>query len=146
MRISLLVFASLAAAAPAAAQPAPPQPIEIPPELTDPATMERLGDMMGALTDALLELPVGGIQAAAEGRKATPQEKALTVRDLGRRDDPDFERNLERQVAQAKPMIQHSMRAMAEALPAMSQALGQAAAQMERAMENMPRPDYPRRR
>ena len=145
MRIPLLMLASFAVAAPAAAQPAPPRPIEIPPELTDPATMERIGDMMGALTEAFLDLPVGGIQAAAEGRTATPQEKRLTVRELGRRDDPNFDRNIERQVAQAGPMIKHSMRAMAEALPAMSQALSQAATQMERALENMPRPDYPRR-
>lgn len=145
MRISLLMCASLAAAAPAAAQPAPIRPIEIPPGLTDPATMDMVAEMVGALGDALLELPVGGIQAAVEGREPTPREKALTVRDLGRRDDPNFERNLELQIAQAKPVIQHGMRAMAEALPAVTEALSDVAIRMERAIENMPRPDYPRR-
>ncbi|QNM83829.1 hypothetical protein H8M03_05780 [Sphingomonas sabuli] len=146
MRIFLLGSVLLMAAAPVAAQPVPPpEAMRIPPELTDPAMAEKLGDMMGALGDAFLDMPIGGIKAAAEGRTASPQEKAMTVRDMGRRDDPNFDANYRRQIAQAKPMIANSMRAMSEALPAMISTMTQAAAQMERVMQNMPRPDYPRR-
>jgi hypothetical protein len=133
-------------AAPAVAAPAPqPEQIQIPRELTDPAMAEKLGNMAQALSDALLNLPVGEVRAAAEGRRPTPEEKKLTVRDLGRLDDADFERGLEQQIAQAKPMIDHSMKAFAKALPAITKALSEAADEVERATANMPRPDYPRR-
>ena len=131
-------------AAPAIAQPQPqPEQIQIPPELTDPATAAKLGDMAKAMSDAFLNLPVGEIQAAAEGRKPTSQEKRMTVRDFGRRDDPNFDRNFDRQIAQAGPMIEQSMNALASALPAMNQALSQMAVAIERAAANMPRPMEP---
>lgn len=133
-------------AAPVAAQPAPqPGQIHIPSELTDPAMADKLANMLQALSKAFLELPVGEVQAAVEGREPTRAEKGLTVRDLGRRDDPNFDRNLERQIAQSKPVIEHGMKAFAQALPAMTKALSEVARQMERATANMPRPDYPTR-
>lgn len=143
MRIHLFAAPLFLIAAPVAAQPT--EPMQIPPQLTDPAMAETLGDMMQVLSKSLLDMRVGEIQAAAEGRQATAEEKRLTVRDLGRRKDPNFDRNFERQIAQSKPMIQNSMRALAQALPAMSSTLSEAAGQMERVIENMPRPDYPRR-
>lgn len=142
MRIHLFAAPLLLIAAPAAAQPAP---IQVPPQLTDPAMAERLGNMVQALSGTLLDMPIGELQAAAEGRQPRPEEKGLTVRDLGRRSDPNFEQKFHSQMAQSKPIIQQSMRALAQALPAMSSALAGAAEQMGRAVENMPRPDYPRR-
>lgn len=146
MRHYLLAIPLALIAAPVAAQPAPqPEQIQIPSELTDPAMADKLANMLQALSKAFLELPVGEVQAAAEGREPTRAEKGLTVRDLGRRDDPNFDRNFQRQIAQSKPMIEQSMKALAQALPAMTKALSEAARQMERATANMPRPDYPRR-
>lgn len=133
-------------AAPLAAQPAPqPEQFQIPRELTDPAMADKIANMVQALSKAFLDLPVGEVQAVVEGRQPTADEKRLTVRDMGRRDDPNFDRNFQQQIAQSKPMIQQSMRALAQALPAMSKSLSEAARQMERATNNMPRPDYPRR-
>jgi hypothetical protein len=132
-------------AAPVAAQTAAePGQIEIPRELTDPAMADKLAKVLQGLSKSFMELPVGEVQAAVEGREATAREKRMTVRDLGRRGDPDFDRKLERQIAEAKPMIEHSMKALAQALPAMTRALSDVARQMERATANMPRPDYPR--
>ena len=146
MRDSLLILASALLPTPALAQPPEPrETLEIPEELTDPKTVERLADMMQALSKAFLSLPVGEIQAAAEGRKATEHDKGVTLGDLGRQDDPNFEANLERQIAEAKPMIQASMKAMAEALPAMIKGMAEASEAIERATANMPRPDYPKR-
>jgi hypothetical protein len=146
MRYSLLLIPLATLAAPAFAAPPPQtQQIQIPPELTDPATAEKLANMMQSLSRAFLDLPIGEVQAAAEGRQPTAEERRLTVRDMGRRDDPDFERNLDRQIAQSKPMIEHSLNALARALPAMTRSLSNMARQMERATANMPRPDYPRR-
>jgi len=129
------------AQAPAAASPQ----TQVPPELTDPAVTEKLANSMQALSKAFLDLRVGEVQAALEGRQPTPSEKKMTVRDLGRRDDPNFERSLQQQVANAKPMIDQSMKALAAALPAMMQSMQQAEKALERAAANMPDPTYPRR-
>lgn len=145
MRHFLLAVPIALAAAPVDAQPASqPQQIQIPKELTDPAMADKLAKMLQGLSKAFMELPVGEVQAAVEGREATAEEKRMTVRDLGRRGDPEFDRKLERQIAQSKPMIEYSMKALSQALPAMTRALSDAARQMERATANMPRPDYPR--
>ena len=145
MRHLLLAVSIALIAAPVAAQPAPqPGQIQVPPELTDPAMADKLARILQGLSKALMELPVGEVQAAVEGREATAQEKRMTVRDLARRGDPEFDRKLEQQIAQSKPMIEQSMRALSQALPAMTKALSDVARQMERATANMPRPDYPR--
>jgi hypothetical protein len=135
-------------AAPALAQPAPPaepEAIQLPPQLADPATADRLADTVQSLSDALLDLKVGGMQAALEGRKATPAERNRTVRDLARRDDPDIDRHLDERIAQAKPVIEQSIRAMNEALPEITESLAAARRSLERAIANMPDPNYPRR-
>jgi len=147
MRTTLVLLPLLMCAVPALAQPAPAQEpaAQLPPELTDPATADRLADTMQGLSQALLDLKVGEVQAALEGRRATPAEKNMTVRDLGRRDDPNFDRNVQRQVAQARPIMRHSMKALSDALPAMMHGLQQASDAIERAAANMPDPTYPRR-
>lgn len=146
MRHDLLALPLLLIAAPAVAALAPaPERIEIPPQLTDPALGDRLADMIGAMTDAFLDIPVGGLEAAAQGREPTPGERSRTVRDIGRRSDPDFERKLRSQAAEARPAMRQAVRGLAEALPAMTEALSAAASQMRQAVETMPRPDYPRR-
>jgi hypothetical protein len=145
MRAALvLALPLMALAAPAAA--APERAIsDIPPELTSPETAQKLGKMAGVLSKALLDLEVGEIAAAAEGREASPAEKRRTVRDLAAKGDPDLERDIERQVAAAGPMISRSMKAMSAALPALIRAMEGVADEMERATANLPQPGYPRR-
>jgi len=135
-------------ASPAFAQAAPPPQadvIRIPPQLTDPATADRLAGMMQAMSRALLDMPVGEIKAAAEGRRASPAEKRMTVRDIARKNDPNFGRDFQRQIAQSGPMIRQGMRAMTDALPEVMQGLERAQRALERAAANMPDPAYPRR-
>ena len=149
MRAHLLLLSLCMVAAPAIAQPtptaSPARDLQIPRELTDPATADRLARAMDALSKSFMNLPVGELQAAVEGRAPTPAERKLTVRDLGRRQRPDFERQVNQQVANAKPMIEQSMKALAAALPAMMQGLEQAESAIERAVANMPDPTYPKR-
>ena len=106
---------------------------------------DRLTNAMQVMSKAFLDLPAGEVQAALEGRRATPAEKRMTVRDMARRDDPNFDRNFQRQIAQSGPVIRQSMRAMSQALPAMMQGLTQAQHALERAAANMPDPTYPKR-
>ena len=141
MRKSLIVLPLLLAASPAFAQDAP----QLPRQLTDPATVQRLAGSMQALSNALLDMRIGEVQAAIEGRPATPQERNLTVRDVARRDDPDFDRHLQQKMANVGPMMQRSVNAMNQALPALMKSLNDAQKSIERAVANLPVPTYPQR-
>jgi len=141
MRKSLFLLPLLLSASPALAQQAP----QLPRELTDPATAARLAGTVHALTYALLNMRVGEIQAAVEGRQATPEERNLTVGDIARRDDPDFDRHLQQKMLKAGGQMQRSMQALNQALPQIMSDLKQAQKSLERAAANMPDPTYPRR-
>jgi len=146
MRTTFLILPLACLAAPAIAQQAPAGPssveqVRIPPELTDPAFIDRLTNMTEALSKAFLDLPVGEIEAAVEGRAATRADRARTVTDSAR----VSQRDIERSIAEARPRIQAAMEALASALPAMTEALSKAADEVERATANIPQPGYPRR-
>jgi hypothetical protein len=147
MRKCLIALPLLLGSTPVMAQaPAAPQaPDEMQRVLADPAMADRLADMMQALSKAVLDLPVGEVQAAAEGRKPTAAERSLTVRDLGRRDDPNFDRDLQRRIADTKPMIQAGMKAVSESLPVIIKSIDEAGKALERAAANIPDPTYPKR-
>ena len=151
MRSSLVLLAVSLCAAPALAQtPAPEarvdsQAIQLPRQLVDPATASRLADAMQSMSQALLDIKVGRLQAALEGRETTPADRKLTIRDLARRDDPAFERRLQQQITQARPKMEQSIRALNEALPEVTEDLQHAQRSIERAIANLPDPNYPRR-
>ena len=138
-----LVFAALPlvlAATPAVAAPAAPQ---LPPELSDPAMADKLGRMAGVLTKSLMDMPVGEIEAAIEGRPATPADKAKRVRDeIG---GPAAEQRVAADVAQSGRQMQAMTKALVSSLPAIMGALSQAQRELERATANLPDPTYPRR-
>lgn len=146
MRIMILLAASplLLAAA-----PPPPQPQEVVNELQraldDPRTEQKMSAMIGALTDAFLNLRVGEIAAAADGRPVTAADRNLTVRDVARRDDPQFEAKLRSQTGNALPAVRQSMKSLSAALPALIRSFEEAGAAIERATANLPDPTYPRR-
>ena len=141
MRVALIALPLLLAASPAMAQAPQQAPLQVPPELTDPRTAQRLGQMTQVLGRALLNLPVGELEAIAEGRQPTTADRRRTVRAT----DPNLERDLQQQLAQAGPMMEASMKALSAALPAMLQGLQQAGQALERATANMPSPNYPKR-
>jgi hypothetical protein len=145
MRAALLALPLAALACPALAQTpapaAPPDAIQLPPELTDPKWADRLTDAMAAMSKAFLELPVGEVEAALEGRAPTAADKRRTVRS----ETKLSERELRQQIEASRPAMQAGMKALAAALPAMVKGMSEAQRELERATANMPRPDYPRR-
>ena len=138
MRKSLILLPLLLAATPAVAQPAS---VQLPPELTDPATADRLTDAMQALSNILLDLKIGEAKAALEGRQATAAEKKQTIRDVAKIDDKD----LKRRMAEMKPQLQQSMKAFQKALPELMSSMDQAQKSLERVTANIPDPTYPKR-
>jgi len=143
MRARVILLPLLFSASPAIAQQ---QPVpQLPPALTDPATAQKLANAMQVLSGALLNMKIGEVEAAMEGRAATPRERNLTVRDMARRQDPNFERHFQQQIATVGPLMQNSMKALNQALPAMMQGLHEAQQALDRAVANMPDPNYPKR-
>ena len=137
MRSNLVLVPLLLCATPALAQSADRQ---VPAELTDPAMADKLANAMRAMSDAFLNLPVGELQAAMQGREATAADRSKTVRSETRIN----EQELRRQIADAKPMIQHSMKTLATTLPAMMKSMEEVERAIARAAANMPDPTYPR--
>ena len=142
MRTAFALLPLLMAAAPvaAAAPPQQPQP-QVPPQLSDPAMVDRLSGTMQAMSRALLDLPVGEIEAAVEGRPPTPADRNRTLRS----ENPNLDREVQTQIAQARPMIRQSMKAISDALPAVMKSLHEAKEAIDRAAANMPDPNYPKR-
>lgn len=122
-----------------------PETIAVPRELTDPAVADRLAGMMQALSNAFLNLPVGEIEAAAEGRPVSQADHSRTIRDMGRKDDPNFDRNFDRRLAESRVTLRASLTALATALPAMIKGLTDAGRALEKATANLPNPTYPKR-
>ena len=141
----LFLVALLASAAPVAAQPAPRQPhsaseAELPPEITDGRMIDQVGSMVGALTRAFLDLPVGELEAAVENRPVTREDKRRTVRTVTGTD----ERELTAGIEESKGAVKAGGEAMARALPVIREALNKAGDEIERATANLPQPGYPR--
>ena len=143
MRLLLIALPLALIASPAMAQPS--NAPQLPRELTDPAMADQLSKMAGALSRALLDLNVGEVQAAVEGRPVNDADRRRTIRDMAARGDPDIERNIERQAATSGAAIQAGVKAIAAALPALMESVDRAAAEIDRATANLPQPGYPRR-
>ena len=139
MRALLIALPALFVAAPLAAQPASRA---IPPELSDPAIADSLTRALVPLSRALMNLPIGELEAAIEGRPVTEADRRKRVRDeIG----PDGERQLTEQVARAGPQMRAMQQALVTSLPSIMASLEGVERELERAVANMPDPTYPRR-
>ena len=132
-------------AAPAAAQQSSRQvdssAVQIPPEITDGRMLDKIGSMMGALSKAFLNLPVGELEAAMENRPVTRADRGRTVRSVTGMD----ERELNGEIEASKGAVKAGGQAMARALPVVVEALNKAGEEVERATANLPQPGYPKR-
>ena len=141
MRVALLFVPATMLAAPALAQPAAPPPPSIPQEIFDPAMTDRLTDVLQVLSKSMLDLPVGEVQAALEGREPNAADRRKTVRSETRMN----ERDLNQKIDAARPQMRAAMKAMSAAIPAMMRGMTEAGEAIERATANLPQPGYPRR-
>jgi len=140
MRKALALLPLTLVATPAPAQQAKPT-AEVQRVLSDPETADRLANVMQALSQAFLDLPVGSVEAAVEGRPPTTADRTRTIRS----ENPNIDRELDAQIAQSRPMMRQGMKAMADALPGMMKGFKEAQKSFERALSNMPDPTYPKR-
>ena len=142
MRALLIALPALLAASPLAAQPAARAERQIPPELADPAIADSLTRALVPLSRALMDLPIGELEAAIEGRQETDADRRKRVRDeIG----PEGERELVTQVARAGPQMRAMQKALVSSLPPIMASLEGVERELERAVANLPDPTYPRR-
>ena len=140
MRSIALALPILVAATSAAAQPAPVAP-QVQQVLADPATADRLTNVMQSLSKALLDVRVGDVRAALEGRRPNAADHRRTIASETGMSDAQ----LRARIAAARPAMEQSIRALNQALPAVLGGLQQAQEAIDRAAANMPDPNYPRR-
>ena len=134
----LLIVPAILFAAPAAAQPAAPA---LPPEVASGQIVDQLQPMLRALSRAFLNLPVGELEAAAQNRPVTPQDRGKTVgHAIGL-----SERELDEKVAAGTDTLKAGTQAMARSWPVISRSLSEAGRELEKAIANAPSPAYPKR-
>ena len=140
MRAYLIALPLMLAATPAVAAP---EERTIPPELSDPAMADQLGRMAGVLARSLMDLPIGELEAAVEGRPVTPVDRTRRVRDaIG---GPEAQRDIEAKVAASAQQMRAMQKALVASLPSIMASLEGVERELERAVANLPDPTYPRR-
>ena len=141
MRMLWIALPLMLAATPALAQQSPADR-QIPPELSDPAIADQLTRALVPLSRALMDLPIGELEAAMAGRTPTAADRRKKVRDeIG----PEGERELAAHIAASGPQMRAMQKALVSSLPALMGALSGVEKELERAVANMPDPTYPKR-
>ena len=138
MRALLLALPLALMPLPALAAPADHQ---IPPELSDPAIADKLTKALVPLSRALMNMPIGELEAALNGREPTAADRTRRLSDeVG----PEGQREVEASIAAAGPQMRAMQKALVASLPALLSALGNVESELERATANLPDPTYPR--
>ena len=141
MRIQLIALTLALCAAPAFAQSPADEDMQIPQELKDPRLSGKLVDAMQALSKAFLDLPVGEVEAAIEGRPVTQADRRRTVAS----ESGMSERELNRKIEASRPAMQGAQKALADAVPVVMRHMSEMGKELDKAAANVPRPDYPKR-
>jgi hypothetical protein len=142
MRALLLALPLALVPVPASAAPAETPQAQIPPELSDPAVADKLTRALGPLSRALMNMPVGELEAALAGRDPTAADRSKRLSDqIG----PEGQKELEATVAAAGPQMRAMQKALVASLPAIMSALGNVEKELEQATANLPDPTYPKR-
>ena len=85
---------------------------------------DRMTDAMVAMSKAFLNLPIGEVEAAVEGRPVTCADKRRTIRS----ETNMSERDVREKIEATRPAMQAGMRAVSAALPAMMKGLSERSA------------------
>ena len=141
MRIQLIALPLALCAAPAFAQSPADEDMGVPQELKDPRLSGKLVDAMQALSKAFLDLPVGEVEAAIEGRPVTQADRRRTVAS----ESGMSERELNRKIEASRPAMQGAQKALANAVPVVMRHMSEMGKELDKAAANVPRPDYPKR-
>jgi len=139
LTIAALVAAS---AVPAAAQPVAPRSApsdeEFRQAVPDQREMEKMGDVAANAIDALMDVPVGPLREAIEGRKLSPRERQETLGDHAGRDDPQFRERMRDQIGVVTIALGALTQHMAEIAPVLRRTLEDVEQRMDNAVRGLP--------
>ena len=134
MRKLILAASVLACAAPAFAQPYPdPRDDEIVHALPYPGQIEEVGDTVGRVADAIMDVPVGPIADAIDPYRRRGHRDE-TLGDIAHRDDPYARERMRDQIGAATVGIGAILSELAVVTPVLRRSLEDATRQMEDAM------------
>jgi hypothetical protein len=137
VRKLIVAMSALAAATPALAQPPRPDPRDealvrrIPP----PEQIERMGDAIARVTDALMDVDIGPIVDAIDPAARRYRRGPETLGDLATRNDPYARERIRDEVGAATVGLGAAAEEMKVVTPVIRRSLEDAAARMEDAME-----------
>jgi hypothetical protein len=121
---------------------AAPADRKIPPEISDPAIADKLTKALVPLSRALMNMPIGELEAAVAGREPTAADRSRKLSDeVG----PEGQKNIEASIAAAGPKMRAMQKALVASLPALMASLEGVEKELERATANLPDPTYPKR-
>ncbi len=147
----MIAAAALAITAPAAAQqpqpqtrsnevvqptaPVDPRDAEMLRNMPSPTEMKEMGEIAARGMEAMMDVPIGPLREAVEGRKLSPRERKETLGDHARRDDPNFKERMRDQIGLATV----ALGALAEQMTVMGPVLRRSLEDVSRRMEDAAR-------
>ena len=132
-----VIGAASLAALPAAAQPRP-QPREETALRGGAEAVRQAAPMLDRSANSALELDIGPLLDALH--PYGPRGRHMTLRELGRRDDPDFDDKLRRSIYRGSARTAAALDAMANAAPSLRRSLRQMQAAIAGAVDEARRP------
>ena len=135
MRKLIIAASALAFAAPAAAQPYEPRDEDIVRSLPHPGQIEEMGDTVGRVAEAILDVPIGPIADAIDPYRRR-YHRDETLGDVAGRDDPYVRERLRDQVGAATVGLGAVVEELAVLTPVLRRSLEDATRRMEDAIED----------
>ena len=135
MRKLIIAASILACAAPVAAQSYPdPHDDDIVRALPHPGEVEELGDTVGRVADAIMDVPVGPIADAVDPYHRG-RHRDETLGDIARRDDPYARERMRDEIGAATVGLSAALEQIAIVTPALRRSLEDATRRMEDAID-----------
>jgi hypothetical protein len=150
MRKLILAASVFACAAPAIAQPYPdPRDDAIVRALPEGRDLEAVGDTVGRVAEAIMDVPVGPIADAIDPSRRGHHHRDETLGDIAGRGDPYVRERMRDQIGAATVGLSAIVSELAVVTPVLRRSLEDAARRMEDAMHGAGRDhdrDHPRDR
>ncbi|HEX8585368.1 MAG TPA: hypothetical protein VF680_13290 [Allosphingosinicella sp.] len=135
MRKLIIATSILACAAPVAAQSYPDRgDDDIVRALPHPGEVEELGDTVGRVADAIMDVPVGPIADAVDPYRRG-RHRDETLGDIARRDDPYARERMRDEIGAATVGLSAALEQIAIVTPALRRSLEDATRRMEDAID-----------
>lgn len=135
MRKLIIAASALAFAAPVLAQPHDRRDEEIVRALPHPGQIEEIGDTLGRVAEALLDVPVGPIADAVDPYRRR-YHRDETLGDIAGRDDPYVRERIRDRVGAATIGLGAAIEQLAVLTPVLRRSLDDATRRMEDAIED----------